>query len=468
MFFLKNYFIMGKLLFRFCLAVGMGYLTNSQAVAQPVNDTLDRLIDEKSQVEITQEADEIIQDISRLSGIAIKEPVKKEFRNKAFFESYYQQKLNNLYPPPKKISFEKAFALLGFLPENSDLIQSYLDSFMKVVRGLYDTKTKTLYIADWVNSEDQEMTLAHELVHALRDQNFDLQAYIDAGSDLSLDEQFARASVMEGEAVALSLDYSLEDKNTNFTNLSNIADCVRINNFIEEKGEKAFGRQSEFHEFIDFPYVYGASFLQKYIKAKGWKGMSDLFQNPPSCTQEVMHPEQYIFQRHHPIRIHIDDLSEGVLPGYNKLWENTLGEYGLSLLIKIYLGEEEARHSTLGWGGDIVQVYESNDGSSDLLLGYIVFRKNDQAEDFYKSYSSLLDQKYKLGGFKRTDETIHWAYILGLDREVYVEKYGRRIVFIEGTSSEQTARVRTALWDFQSQKTFKANNIEQKQTINSP
>ena len=47
--------------------------------------------------------------------------------------------------------------------------------------GFYDFKRKTMFIADWGSGPDmQAMTLAHELTHALQDQNFDLDRYVHA------------------------------------------------------------------------------------------------------------------------------------------------------------------------------------------------------------------------------------------------------------------------------------------------
>jgi hypothetical protein len=318
----------------------------------------DQIASHKDQEEILQEADSIFAEVSRLSGLAIKSPVAKKFENKAFFRDYYTRQLEQQYPPAKKAAYEKAYMILGFLPPGGDIIRSYLDSFLKVVQGLYDPKTKTLYLADWIDWQDQENTLAHELTHALQDQHFDLTGFLAQGEGLSMDEQFARSSIMEGQAVAIALNLSLEDRGTDFTRVVNIAEWVGLNNYLSASGQKAFGHRVFLNEAINFPYVQGATFLQNYVRAYGWKGMEALFRHPPRSTRQILHPSEFFPKRHNPIRIQLGDLSAGPLPGYTRIWEDSFGEYGLTTLLAQEVGEKEAQRAAAGWRGDRFQVYE--------------------------------------------------------------------------------------------------------------
>jgi hypothetical protein len=432
------------------LVWGLLWVGPSLLWGQETSVSPDVLANQKDQTEILQEADGIFAEVSRLSGLPIKYPVEKKFENQAFFHDYYFQLLQQQYPPEKKKAFEKAFTFFGFLAPGGDLIQTYLDSFMKVVEGLYDPKTKTLYIADWIKSGDQEGTLAHELTHALQDQNFDLEPYLEEGEKLSMDAQFARAAVMEGQAVAIALNYSLEDRNTDFTKVANIANWVELNHLLTSSGKRAFGMEVGFNQVISFPYVYGATFLQSYIKAYGWPGMAYLFQHPPTSTHQILHPGDFFPRRRNPVEVRIEDMSSNVLLGFNKVWENTFGEYGLETVLQEYMPEKEALYSVRGWRGDSVQLYENKDTHGLLMVGYLVFDGEESADDFFKSYRSLLDKKYDIDVFRRSDDTIYWVSLKGVDAEAYVERFGRRVVIVEGGDSELTPRVRSALWEVKS------------------
>jgi hypothetical protein len=429
-----------------CAAWGLFCFGPGLLWSQEANLSPDAIANQKDPTELIQEADGIFAEVSRLSGLPIKTPVQKKFEDQAFFRDYYLQLLQEQYPPEKKRAFEKAFTFFGFLAPGADLIQTYLDSFMKVVEGLYDPKTKTLYIADWIKSGDQEGTMAHELTHALQDQYFGLEPYLEEGEKLSMDQQFARAAVMEGQAVAIALNYSLEDHGRDFTKVANIADWVQLNNLLTESGQRAFGIKTSLNQVISFPYVYGATFLQSYIKAYGWGGMDYLFKHPPTSTHQILHPGDFFPRRRNPVGVSIDDMSSNVLMGFNKVWENTFGEYGLATLLQEYMPEKEALYSVRGWRGDSVQIYENNMTHGLIMVGYVVFDGEETADDFFQSYKSLLGKKYEVDIFRRSDDTIYWASLKGLDAEAYVERFGRRVVMVEGGSYQSTPRIRGALW----------------------
>jgi hypothetical protein len=432
------------------IVFGFLWIASGPLMGQETTIPPDVLANQKDQTEILQEADDIFAEVSNLSGLPIKHPVAKKFGNQAFFHDYYLHLLQKQYPPEKKKAFEKAFAFFGFLPFGHDLIQTYLDSFMKVVEGLYDPETKTLYIADWIKSGDQEGTLAHELTHALQDQSFDLQSYLTVGESLSMDTQFARASVMEGQAVAIALNYSLEDPKTDFTKVANIADWVELNNLLNATGKKAFGMKANLNQVINFPYIYGASFLQAYVKKYGWPGMAYLFQHPPTSTHQILHPNDFFPRRRNPVGIRLEDLSSGALLGFDKVWENTFGEYGLATLLQQYMPEKRALYSVRGWRGDSIQIYENHTTHGLLMAGYLIFDDEETADDFFRSYRDLLNQKYDVDIFRRSDDTIFWVSLKGGDQEAYVERFGRRVVIVEGGNPMLTPRVRGALWDVRS------------------
>jgi hypothetical protein len=412
--------------------------------------TLEEKASQKDQTEILQEADSVFKEVSRLSGLSILKPVPKSFKNKIFFRDYYRRQMREQYPPAKKLAYEKAYTLLGMLPAGTDLIDAYLSGFLKEVQGLYDPQAKMLYIADWVPPGDQEETLAHELTHALQDQHFDLAGYLEKGRELTTDEQFARVSVMEGQAVAIALNLSLEDKGTDFTKVVNIAKWIGFNRMLQSEGDRAFGRRTSVNEVVQFPYVHGATFLQSYVRAYGWAGMAPLFKKPPTSTHQILHPGEFFPKRHDPLRIAIGDLSKGPLPGYSRVWEDRLGEYGLGTLLSAY-GIKGAPLSALGgWRGDQFQVYEKKEDL--LLVGFLHFKEEAQADDYFRGYRELMDKKFKVDLVRRDDETIHWIALAGGGYDALLERFGPRVVIVEGVRPDLIVPVRDELWDIHSDK----------------
>ncbi len=402
---------------------------------------------DKSQAEILQKSDFIFGEVSRLRGEPILRPVKMKLEDRSFFNRYYRKVLENRYPPPKKTDIEKAYTFFGFLPPGADLIRTSLEAILKAESGLYDPSTQTLYIADWMSEDDQEETLAHELTHALQDQYFGLKAYLDQSAGRSLDEQFARASVMEGEAVAISLDYSLEDRGIDFTQLPNIADWVNSFHEREAREKRALGEKATVNPTVSFPYVYGTAFLQGYVEAYGWEGMDYLFRNPPTSTHQILHPETFFPRRHNPVQVSIENLSQGPLEGWKQIWDDTLGEFGFTTYLSQFLPQGRARNSVAGWEGDRVQVYEDQDSHRLLGVGYLIFGDEDSAEDFFKGFRDFLDARYPQSRIRRSDDTVHWMALEGSREDACVEKAGRRVVFVMEVPTGLTSKIFGTLWN---------------------
>jgi hypothetical protein len=117
--------------------------------------------------------------------------------------------------------------------------------------------------------------------------------------------------------------------------------------------------------------------------------------------------------------------------------------------LAVHLPEREALRSVEGWRGDRVQVYLDPGGADPILAGYTVFASDDSADDFFRAYRDLLGRKYDLDVFRRSDDTIFRVLPRGREREVYLERVGRRVLFLEGVQGDRTALVRRALWDVQ-------------------
>src|SRR6202161_305318 len=103
-------------------------------------------------------------------------------------------------------------------------LQTFMVSLLKEqIAGYYDNKTKTVNLLDWVKPEEQKPVIAHELTHALQDQHTDLDKWEPEDPDtisknvtednqrLEIDERdTARDAVLEGQAMAVYLDYTLK------------------------------------------------------------------------------------------------------------------------------------------------------------------------------------------------------------------------------------------------------------------
>ena len=111
--------------------------------------------------------------------------------------------LDEEYPPERRAADEEVLTMLGLLPEGSDLRELAGTIFGEEVAGFYDDEKKQMtLVAGSGEGTEGEITLAHELTHALEDQHFDLG--LEGGLD---DHRTARSALIEGTATVAMVDY---------------------------------------------------------------------------------------------------------------------------------------------------------------------------------------------------------------------------------------------------------------------
>ena len=415
----------------------------SEALAQPVSTSFQTASVLEAQADLLAKADPVFEAVSRLSGLPIRDSVPIEFKDHDFFENYYESRLRKQYPLTRQAAVEKAYVLLGFLRPGDDLIQIYLDSFLRSVQGAYDPDTKSLILADWVAPENQEITLAHELTHALQDQSFSLNAYFNQDPNETTDSQFAQSSLIEGQAVAVAADYWTEKNSSAFigpSGMIELANPEAISRLAQDPTLEPTADKGT----VDFPYVYGSVFFQTCFKRRGASGLNALFKNPPTMTEQILRPDTFLSKRKGLGSIEITGLDQSSLGGYSKFWEDSMGEYGLFLVLRQYLDDSKAWKAVDGWRADRLQAYECP-RKQPILVGSVLMEGPKSAELFFNAYRELLARKY--GKFKSlgSNNAIDWFSLAPGENQIYLERSGNRIIFAEGTPPEDTLAVRQAL-----------------------
>src|SRR5438876_9006511 len=146
-------------------------------------------------------ADAVLKDMSEITGLLIKAPLKKQIVGRAEIKDYLTENLKQEYTPRELHQQEAMLQAFGLVSSDFDLAKFLVTFYTEQAAGVYDPRRKTMLIADWVGEDMQKMVLAHELTHALQDQNFDLQKFLHAVRDDD-DASSARQAIVEGHATA--------------------------------------------------------------------------------------------------------------------------------------------------------------------------------------------------------------------------------------------------------------------------
>ena len=121
--------------------------------------------------------DEITTFASEDSGFPRKTPVKRRLISQDEAEAWFRKRLASAEYTERLARSEVSMKKFGLLPRNFDLREFVVKSERQGVAGFYDEESKIISLLNWVDADAQKPILAHELTHALQDQNYDLKTW---------------------------------------------------------------------------------------------------------------------------------------------------------------------------------------------------------------------------------------------------------------------------------------------------
>lgn len=156
-----------------------------------------------------------------------------------------------------------------------------------------------------------------------------------------------------------------------------------------------------------FPYRYGVEFVEALYNQGGWETVEKAYENPPSTTEQIIHPDKYFAQ---------EGAKTVEAPSITGEWNLTkterFGEYFIFVMLDNWISETEAEKAAEGWGGDNFTYYERDD---DFLFTWnIAWDSKDDAQEFYFAFQEMMDKtsaEKQTGGYWFADEryiSIQW------------------------------------------------------------
>ena len=352
--------------------------------------------------DLLSQADTVFRQMSELTGLPIKEPLKKEIISKAEISKYMSDTLHSDVTPQEMHIQEATLEAFGLVPPGFNLEKFLIGFYTEQAAGFYDPHRKTMFIADWVEPDMQRLVLAHELTHALQDQNFDLEKFLKAVRPDD-DASGARQAVVEGHATAAMIQETITPmKLEDMPSLEPLMALVIQHQFAEYP---AFTHAPFFFRFQAlFPYIEGMGFMQHGLQVGGWKRLNSLFDDPPKTTKEIFDPQVYFKKQSLPKLLLAHPAPLEGMRGVNFLAENSMGELGYYALLGQLVSEEEAKSVATRWLADRYLLYERpGDERTTALTGgynqYILVSQTrwssaESALAFYHDYDAILARKY--------------------------------------------------------------------------
>jgi len=346
--------------------------------------------------EFAAAADEVLHQMSEITGLKLLTPLKKSLRSRDQIRAYVINEMKEDKDEAERYAGQRSAEAFGLLPKGFDLDNFMIDLLTEQIAGLYDPKSHEFYVADWIPAADQKMVMAHELTHALQDQHFKIDNWVKAARPND-DAELARESVLEGSAMAAMVDYLLQGTGRSLQDLPDIDPSMLVGDMDSTpmlKKAPPFLRDA-----LIFPYLDGLNFSAAIVRPKGWDALSGVFAKPPVSTQQIMHPATY-FSFRIPPKADLPSLDKDLGSDWVRLEDNLMGEFGWKEVLKQFLGEDRATPLAAAWSSDRYILFEQKKTKKLVLITRLDLADDRATSRFFTAYCEALDKKYE----KRTNE----------------------------------------------------------------
>jgi outer membrane murein-binding lipoprotein Lpp len=260
-----------------CLAGGGAGLPGLGAAVDPIDGA-----DAAAQIEDITERVEDLREIER------REELDVAFLSSADIEARVAELVREDYPAEEADLDRRQLAALGAIPADLDLAAVQAELVSGQVAGFYEPETGELV----VRSDDpnqplgptEQITLAHEVEHALADQELGLD--VD-NPDQQTDPARAALAVVEGDATLTMQQFSLG--------------AFDLNQQLALAGDpEVLGSQQQLASFphylsaqLTFSYLEGLNFVCDRFSDGGWEAVEAAYAQRPNTTAEILFPERY-------------------------------------------------------------------------------------------------------------------------------------------------------------------------------
>lgn len=357
--------------------------------------------------------------VSELRGLTLLEPIEPVILSREELRTRVESDLAADVAPEESRADVLELSAFDFLGRDYDLRAAMEALQGDGILGFYDPETAEFVVVNDGALLDPaaQWTHAHEFVHALQDQHYDL----DAISDESLDSE-ARAAVRalaEGDAELVQNLYLFEGGY--FTDAE--AETILSD---AEQTDSSFLREFPpvLVNDLSFPYTAGVDFVLDLYRAGGFAAIDAAWANPPVSTEQIIHPDRYR-DGDLPQLVTLAPLTDTLGVGWEQLDEDILGEFYLRMYLDQQLPRATVNRVATGWGGDRYAIYWNAAEEGLVMALRLVWDTPEDALEFAEAYPNYPAALYETAGEAQPDGALCWA---GDDAICFLQVDGESLV----------------------------------------
>jgi hypothetical protein len=287
--------------------------------------------------------------VTRLRGLASKHTVQGLRVTRENLLAHVERAVDLETPPEALAGTEAMLVGLGLVPRDFGYRATMLRLLSEKLAGLYDPHLGTMMIRDDLSPVDAELTLLHELVHALQDQYYDLDEIVAWTKD-DTDRSAALSCLAEGDATLVMLDAMAQNEEQ----------APLPGRILQEKMAEEAAALSDIPPIIQrslsAPYQDGLNFVFALKNRGGWAAVDAAWASPPTTSEQILHLDKFD-QKEAALVVEVPK-SPGA--SFDLVLHDTWGEQNLRLAFEEWLSPEKARKAAAGWGGDRIVAYQSD------------------------------------------------------------------------------------------------------------
>lgn len=301
----------------------------------------------------------MLQVVSRLRALPVRGPVRSATIDRPTMLSQLRQNVRDEIPSEVVRGQGEFLRAFGFLPAGFDFEAGLYRLMESQLAGYYDPDLKAMFLMDDLSASEADATLAHELVHALQDQHYDLAPRLKYRPDAN-DAQSAIQSLAEGDATSAMLDYVLAQQDRDALSIPDSLIDAQIAAGIALSPALA-ASPSILRNSLVSPYLDGVQLVHALRRRGGWAAVDAVWKNPPATTEQLLHVE----------KLDARELAESVaIPpllalgsGWREAYHEIYGEQGVRLAFEEWMPRRAAARAAAGWAGDRAVLAVDSSGS---------------------------------------------------------------------------------------------------------
>ena len=354
---------------------------------------------------------------------------------------------------PADRAFENArLATTLVAGQSVDAVELQLESQTAAPAAFYRIEADSIgFITDDPDSiELDEVNLAHELTHALQDQQFELESVFEQPTS----DRFASSlAVVEGDATLVQNQYT---QNCQADQAGTwVGSCISGSD-----GQAPDSPPPSWGLTLERLAAYNAPLVEETYNSSGWDGVNSLFEGYPRSTVETMYPDRY--GEFEPTLPTVADRSNGAWDRITleNRSDDVLGQHTLTAILMAPVYEtngttqiidpdqflvgpagtevDYGHPATDGWRGD--RLYGYTDGSDTAGVWALAWENSDDAESFAEDFLDLAEYRgaTPAEGYENVytfTDSQEYNMTLGLERD------GDRILVVTAPTVDELTNV---------------------------